>query len=102
MPNQASTSADPQLGQRARRRTPLSAHGEPSVWLMGVALLMCLLLIVGLIGIIVVRGARTFWPNEIQTITLRSGETFLGQLTTPLRQPRDHGLHQALRRRGPG
>lgn len=65
--------------QRARRRTPLSAHGEPSVWLMGVALLMCLLLIVGLIGIIIVRGARTFWPNEIQTVTLRSGETFLGQ-----------------------
>ncbi|MFI4897632.1 MAG: hypothetical protein ACIARR_07385, partial [Phycisphaerales bacterium JB059] len=69
----------PAPAARVRRRTPLAAHGEPAVWLMGVALLLCLVLIVSLIGIIVVRGGRTFWPNEIQTVTLRSGETFLGQ-----------------------
>ena len=67
------------VSDRPRRRTPLSAHGEPAVWLMGVALILCLTLIVGLIGIIIYRGGRTFWPNEIQTVTLRSGEIFLGQ-----------------------
>ncbi len=67
------------VSARTRRRTPLSAHGEPAVWLMGVTLLLCLVLIVGLIGIIVYRGGRTFWVNEIQTVTLRSGEVFLGQ-----------------------
>jgi ABC-type phosphate transport system permease subunit len=79
MTDPANKPALPSPAGRVRRRTPLAAHGEPAVWLMGVALLLCLVLIVGLIGIIVVRGGRTFWPNEIQTVTLRSGETFLGQ-----------------------
>ena len=76
---QVQTSHPSPAGRRSHRRTPLGAHGEPAVWLMGVALLLSLLLIVGLVGVIIVRGSRTFWPNEIQTVTLRSGETFLGQ-----------------------
>ncbi len=65
--------------ERPRRRTPMAAHGEPVVWLTGVALLLCLILVVGVIALILYRGGRSFWPNEIQTVTLRSGETFLGQ-----------------------
>lgn len=65
------------MGGRTRR-TPLSARGEPAVWLMGGALLLSVALIVGLLGVVVVQGLRTFWPDPIHRVTLRSGEVLLG------------------------
>ncbi len=61
-----------------QRRTPMAAHGEPLVWLMGAALIACLVLIVGLLGVIAYRGAATFWPGPIERVTMRDGEVFLG------------------------
>lgn len=60
------------------RRTPLTARGEPMVWVMGAGLLSCIALIIGLLGLVVVQGASTFWPRPIDHVTLSSGEVFLG------------------------
>jgi phosphate transport system permease protein len=48
---------------RHTRRTPLSAHGEPMVWITGGGLIVCLGLILWLISLVVYNGGRTFWPK---------------------------------------
>lgn len=63
---------------RVRRGTPLRARGEPAVWLMGAALITCVTLIATLLALIVGNGLATFWPDPIDRVTLRGGETFLG------------------------
>jgi len=60
------------------RETPLSARGEPMIWLTGGALVLCLVMIVGLLSMIVTHGLLTFWPRPIDRVTLNSGEVFLG------------------------
>jgi ABC-type phosphate transport system permease subunit len=61
-----------------RRRTPLSARGEPALWLTGSALVVSLVLIAGILGLILFRGAATFWPGPIERVELRTGEVFFG------------------------
>jgi phosphate transport system permease protein len=60
------------------RRTPLAARGEPMVWVMGAGLISCVALIIGLLVVVLLQGASTFWPRPIDQVTLRTGETFLG------------------------
>ncbi|MFO0833976.1 MAG: ABC transporter permease subunit [Phycisphaerales bacterium] len=60
------------------RRTPLSARGEPAVWLVGLALCLCITLVVALMAVIVREGLRTFWPRPIELVTLVGGERLLG------------------------
>jgi ABC-type phosphate transport system permease subunit/ABC-type phosphate transport system auxiliary subunit len=60
------------------RVTPMSARGEPMVWLMGLSLVLCLVLIIGLLGKVLVEGSRTFWPRPIQLLTLNDGSKVLG------------------------
>ena len=55
------------------------AGGEPAVWLAGASLAVCLAMIVGLLGLIVWQGSRTFWPGEVVRVTLRDGRTLLGE-----------------------
>jgi len=64
-------------GSPDRRPTPLSAFGEPTVWLMGGALATCLALVAVVILLIVGEGLTTLWPKPIERVELRSGETFL-------------------------
>jgi ABC-type phosphate transport system permease subunit/ABC-type phosphate transport system auxiliary subunit len=49
---------------------------------MGAALVVCIAMIVGLLAIVVIQGASTFWPRPIELAVLRSGERVLG---TPMR-----------------
>ncbi len=81
----APTAADQRVAARsgairavASRITPMSARGEPMVWLMGLSLVFCLVLITGLLGKVLVEGARTFWPRPIQLITMQDGSKVLG------------------------
>ncbi len=60
------------------RRTPLFARGEPAVWMMGAALVVCCTMIAGLLAIIVVQGMNAFWPRPIELAVLRSGERLMG------------------------
>lgn len=88
---------------RPRRVTPLSARGEPVVWLTGMAMVVCTIMIVGLLALTAVMGSTTFWPRRIDHVTLRSGEKLLGM---PVREesydagPADSAVIEALRREG--
>lgn len=50
--------------------------GSPWIWLNGGAVTICMVMVVGLLGLIAVRGLSHFWPaNIIQTsVTDKSGE----------------------------
>ena len=63
--------SNPTAPARPGRRTPMAARGEPMIWLMGLALLLCTLAVVALVGKVLAEGARTFWPAHVQRITLR-------------------------------
>lgn len=62
----------------------MAARGEPMIWLMGLALIICFFAVVALVGQVVLEGARTFWPRPIERITLQpgafpdAGRTFFG------------------------
>jgi len=64
-------------GRRARA-TPVSARGEPAVWLTGGALLASLVVIIGIVVIIAWRGGATFLVRPIERVTLDDGTVFLG------------------------
>ncbi|MFM8735763.1 MAG: phosphate ABC transporter permease PstA [Pirellulales bacterium] len=59
----------------------LAAHGEPWIWLTGTSLVLSVVMIVGLLGFIAVRGAATFWPVPLEQIRLADGRTLLGEMT---------------------
>lgn len=65
-------------GARVRRSTPLAARGEPIVWITGMAMSVCLVMIVSLLALVVVQGVRTFWPAPIHTVTLKNGSLLMG------------------------
>jgi phosphate transport system permease protein len=48
------------------------------VWLMGLSLVLCLVLIIGLLSRVLIEGSRTFWPRPIQLLTLNDGSKILG------------------------
>jgi ABC-type phosphate transport system permease subunit len=45
---------------------------------MGSALVLAVVMILGVLGMIVVEGSRTFWPGPIHRLTLSGGEVVLG------------------------
>jgi phosphate transport system permease protein len=59
----------------------MAAHGEPWVWLTGGALATAIAMIVGLLVLIAVRGASTFWPAPLELVELRDGRGTLGEVT---------------------
>ena len=48
------------------------------IWLAGSVLGMALLMILGLLGLVLVRGGRTFWPTPLWEITLTDKTRYLG------------------------
>lgn len=58
--------------------------GAPWVWLNGGAVALCMIMVVGLLGLIAVRGFGHFWPADIlqTTVIAESGESekVLGEL----------------------
>ena len=69
--------------RRPRATTSLLAHGEPMVWLTGGALAVALMMIVGLLGLIVVEGMRTFWPVPVVRVTTSDGQSRMGEVSSP-------------------
>lgn len=80
-------SGPPEPTGRPQRQTPLAARGEPAVWLTGAALAIAIVMIVALIAVVVWRGGATFWPREIQRVTLATGDSFLGIPATEENDP---------------
>ncbi len=44
--------------------------GSPWIWLNGGAVAMCMIMVIGLIGLIAVRGLGHFWPSSVAEIIL--------------------------------
>ncbi|MHC4952767.1 MAG: phosphate ABC transporter permease PstA [Planctomycetota bacterium] len=49
------------------------------LWISGGALVLCLAMIIGLLLLVTVRGAETFWPRAILQVETRSGAVVLGE-----------------------
>ncbi|MFM9058334.1 MAG: phosphate ABC transporter permease PstA [Planctomycetaceae bacterium] len=73
-------SSDPQRPRRPRSaHSSLAAHGEPWVWLTAGSLALAIAMIVGLLGLIAVRGAATFWPVPLELVETKDGRRVLGE-----------------------
>ncbi len=64
-----------------KRRTNLTARGEPMVWLTGGGLVLATLMISGLLALVIFNGTLTFWPKPLAQVTTTDGKQFLGELT---------------------
>lgn len=51
------------------------------VWLTGGGLVVSLAMIVGLLSLILVKGAVTFWPAPVAQFQLHDGRVFMGEVT---------------------
>ncbi|HYE60491.1 MAG TPA: ABC transporter permease subunit [Phycisphaerales bacterium] len=76
-------SPPPNASERPRahhqRRPALpAAHGEPAIWVMGSALVIAVVMILGILALIIVQGSQTFWPRPVHRLALSSGEVVLG------------------------
>lgn len=72
--------------QSGRRRTGAAAallhgRGEPWVWLMGGAMVVCLGMVLGLGILVTVQGVWTFWPGAVIRLETQAGRTVMGELT---------------------
>ncbi len=70
---------------RGRRRprkggVSLRARGEPLIWLTGGALVICIAMILGLLGLVLYQGFSTFWPGSLLRYELHDGKVYLGEL----------------------
>ncbi|HEU5248378.1 MAG TPA: phosphate ABC transporter permease PstA [Thermoanaerobaculia bacterium] len=51
--------------------------GGPFIWLTGAALAACLLMIVGLVGVVAPRALAALWPDRLVEITLVDGKKYV-------------------------
>lgn len=61
--------------------TGRSRKGEPFVWLTAAGLTIGVILTLGLLGLVVVKGLETFWPGRLEVLTVDKGgqsETIAG------------------------
>ena len=56
-------------------------RGESAIWLAGSGLGICLLMILGMIGLILTNGLGFFWPGPLVQVTLTDGTVVLGEVT---------------------
>jgi phosphate transport system permease protein len=61
------------------RPTALSAQGEPFLWIMGGALALGVVMIVGFLLLVLWNGVVTFWPKPIAVVTLADGKLVAGE-----------------------
>ena len=54
--------------------------GDAYIWISGLALMITLVMIGGLLFLIATKGLGSMWPADIGRYTLRDGSTYLGQL----------------------
>jgi phosphate transport system permease protein len=55
-------------------------RGDPAIWFAGTGLGICLLMIAGMLGLILVNGLGFFWPRPLLQVTLKDGSVLLGEL----------------------
>ncbi|HET9370591.1 MAG TPA: phosphate ABC transporter permease PstA [Vicinamibacterales bacterium] len=57
----------------------LLRRGDPAIWFAGTGLGICLLMIAGMLGLILVNGLGFFWPRPLVQATLTDGSVLLGE-----------------------
>src|SRR5690554_611928 len=73
--------------------------GAPWIWLNAGAVALCMIMVVGLIGLIAVRGFGHFWPSDVALIEINSegdeSQILIGELVrsqgVPAAVARDSG-----------
>jgi len=63
---------------KAKRTAELRKQGIPFIWLTGMALAVVILMIMGMIGLVLVKGMSHFWPADLWLIQTKEGKAFLG------------------------
>jgi phosphate transport system permease protein len=64
---------------RKRSASQPAWQGQWPIWLSGIWFAVAVLMIVGLLGLILASGLKTFWPTPLWRVTLKEGATYLGQ-----------------------
>ena len=57
------------------------AYGEPLLWLTGSGLSLGLMMVLGLLGLVLYQGGKTFWPRPVDRLVLQDGRTVMGEVT---------------------
>lgn len=63
------------------RPRDLRAEGEPWTWVLGGALALGIVMVLGLLVLVFWNGAVTFWPRPIEVVTLADGSRIAGEPT---------------------
>lgn len=71
----------PQSRRQRRPGATVLAQGEPSLWLTGGGLVLCVTMIIGLLILIVYQGITTFWPVSVVSVQTVSDNVFMGEIT---------------------
>jgi len=74
----------PSPSKSARSKTALRqtlGRGEHFIWFTGAALAICLLMIVGLVAVVLMKGAGFFWPHPLTETEITQGTKVLGVVT---------------------
>ncbi len=88
---------DPKHPARRVRALSLFAVGEPWIWLTNAALVLCVSMIVGLVGLVLVEGASTFWPTDGVRLRLLDGSVVIGEVTrSELHAPTDVAIREQV------
>ncbi|MDX9912397.1 MAG: ABC transporter permease subunit [Phycisphaerales bacterium] len=69
------------------------------LWLTAAAIVVCLVAIVSLTGLVIVQGAKTFWPGRIERVELASGGVLMGIAVDEEATPDSSGRAGDARRR---
>ncbi|MFH1059529.1 MAG: phosphate ABC transporter permease PstA [Pseudomonadota bacterium] len=73
------------LSDAGRRRrvadsgADLVARGEPFMWVLGGALALGVLMILGFLALIIYNGLATFWPLPVEVVELKEGGRIAGE-----------------------
>jgi phosphate transport system permease protein len=73
--------------------------GTPWVWLNAAAVSTCLIMVVGVLGLVVVRGVGHFWPSEVVQISYQEPD---GKLQTIIGEHVDTSITPALMAKSTG
>ncbi|MDH5637213.1 MAG: phosphate ABC transporter permease PstA [Nitrospinota bacterium] len=73
------TQSDMEHPPRRSAHAPLSARGEPYVWLLGGALVGGVVMIIGFLALITYNGLKAFWPRPVAVITMADGARTAGE-----------------------
>ena len=62
-----------------RASLDFKARGEPFIWVMGGALALGVLMIVGFLALVLWNGIVTFYPGPVEVVTLKNGQRMAGE-----------------------